>query len=121
MTEHQPAMSEERLAEIRYHANLRWPERSGRALMGLLADAVDEIDRLNERLATLLPPGTCDWGDCDEPAEHWRLSDRLQPAGYLPVCSSHRSDAPPTPELSKHDAFNRTLDQSYRNTRGAFA
>lgn len=121
-------MTEERLAELQ---STRDKARSWAGLPGEvddvftdLADAVDEVDRLraeNERLAGLLPPGTCDWGDCDEPAEHWRLSDRLRPAGYLPVCSRHRSDATPAPELSQHDAFNRILDQAYRNTRGAFA
>lgn len=33
------------------------------------------------------PPGTCDWGDCDEIATRWRWSD--DHAGWLPVCDWH--------------------------------
>lgn len=46
-------------------------------------------------------PGTCDWGDCDEPAVAFRLDDLVvmdmyDPVnlgiGWLPVCERHRTE-----------------------------
>jgi hypothetical protein len=33
------------------------------------------------------PPGTCDWGYCDQPATAWRWAE--EHGGWLPVCAEH--------------------------------
>jgi hypothetical protein len=74
--------------------------RSRAEAYGILGLDVADIPALlahiaeqDKRIAELEPPGTCDWGGCDELAEFWRLGKRGF-SGYLPVCSAHRGGDP---------------------------
>ena len=67
------------------------PSRSERveAVRKLVAIASGDWSDPSKR-PTEDPYGTCDWGDCDVFADHWRWAE--EHGGWLPVCSSHKGE-----------------------------
>lgn len=57
------------------------------------------------------PPGTCDWGYCDQPATAWRWAE--EQGGWLPVCAEHAAGAPDGMFCCDHCAGMFELDPEH--------